>query len=201
MIPELDNIKEHLSFDILKYEVISYRVNLTVLKNGEELVFSFCNTADIKTTIQEIEKHVKFGTLSKPTEKTILKTMNETKSNWLLMDSNFSIIQCMTDKNFHPTCKQAETDFLRKKEKWAVAERINNKLIRFVDNNKISDYKEEESEKYSQKTYLPKEETFVYIPKNTAKMLIESEMMYLWQRDKNSNVFKQHLKYNKSWAY
>lgn len=201
MIPELDKIKEHLSFEILKYEVVSYRVNLTVLKNGEELVFSFCNMTDIKTSISEIEKHIKLGTLSITTEKNILKTMNETKSNWLLLDSNFNFIQCMTDKDFNPTCKQAETDFIRNKEKWAVAERVNDKLIRFVDNNKISDYREEVSEQYSQKTYLHKEETFVYIPKNTAKMFVESEMMYLWQRDRNSNVFRQHLKYNKSWAY
>lgn len=202
MLPELDKIKEYLSFEILKYEVINYGVHITVRKNGEELLFTFFNTGDLKHFLKYIEKHIKYGTLQTPTEKLILETMLKTKSDKVLLDSNFNFIECMNQKNYNTLCKQAQVDFMREKEKWAVAQIINKKLLRFVDNNEISDYKEEWSEDYPQKTYIADSDNqFVYVPKNTARMRVDSEMMFLFYKTPNTNKLSINLTYNSSWAY
>lgn len=199
MITELNHIKKHLSFEILDYKVINYKVYLTVIKNGEELVFTFPNEAGLKQIIGHIKKQIKFGNLNKENGKQILKTMTENKSEILLMDNNFNMIQCFTPKEHQKSGKRAEMDFLRDKEKWGVGKRLNNKIVKLID-NKISDYKEECTEEYNQKVYLHEEDSFIFIPKGVT-MLVETEMMYLLRINKNTNEFFFCLNYNSGWIY
>ena len=69
-----------------------------------------------------------------------------------------------------------------------------------VDTYDVIDYKETSDDYYCQKLYLYKENVFVYIAKNMTKMLLESEMMYLYRRELNGELHL-HRALNHGWFY
>lgn len=198
MIETLDRIKDKLSFKVISLEVKNYKVYLTVGKNNEMLTFVFFNSNCFDKVFSAVDKQIKFGAFNKKTDKNILETMTERKANWLLTDNNFNFIQCMNDQNLEKVKRESVKSFLLNKERWAVAEKLNDKLVRFINSEDIADYEERQSEVFSQKVYL-NDETFVYVQKGSAKELHESETLFLFK--KFNNELHIHTILNKGWIY
>ena len=192
-------IRSIVSFDIINVDERTNNVYLDIGKNGEELVIVFHNKQAVKSFCKHTFRQNVFGVLNKPTVQPILSTMVERNCNWLLADNNLNFVQCFNDKDYNQVCKDSKQSFLRDKEKWAVGRRLPDNKVQLVDDDSVHFYSHTKVGD-RQKVFLMGEDEFVYVEKEAARVLLPSEMMYLFHKS-GKNQLTLNLIFNKSWVY
>lgn len=200
MVQKLDRVRKFLSYDVINCEVVKYKVYLTINKNGEEITFVFCNTASFNNIIADIEKQNHFKVLNENNNISILKTLKEKNSNWLLTDNNFNLINCANDYNYNPICKESQKEFEMKIEFWGCGRSVSDSKLSFIDSGEVCDYETAQSEMCNQKVYLLDLDIFVYVPKTLCKVKVPSQTMYLFYKTVKDDLHL-HLISNKSDIY
>lgn len=200
MINEVENLNKYSSLNIQDIESKNNSIYLTANKNEEELVIVLPNKAALKKLSHFTERQSLYGVLRENNPTQISKEMDARKCNWLLTDNNFNFVQCFTDKEYNPVCKDAKQSFLRDVEHWGVA----NKKVDQIDvellDGSIVKCLSSESTYFNQKVFLKDENSFVYLRKEDVKELYPSELMYLFHRNVKGEL-NLNIIVNNNWFY
>lgn len=195
----IESIKAIVSYNIINVDVRTNNVYLDIDKNGEELTIILNNKQALNSFCKHTFRQNVFGVLNKPTVQPLLSTMLERNCNWLLTDNNLNFVQCFNDKDYNTVCKDSKQSFLRDKEKWAVGRRLTDNKVQLVDDESVHFYSHTKVGD-RQKVYLIGEDEFVYVEKQASKVLLPSEMMYLFHKSVK-NELHLNIIFNKSWFY
>ena len=198
---DIDLIKTIVSYNIDNVD-FKDNVYINVEKNKEKLTLILTNMQTYKKFCKNIYLQNEYGVINKPTDKQLLSTMIDRNCNWLLTDNNLNFIQCFNDKQYYPVCMDSRQMFLRYKERWGVGELIDGKLklIHNLDEDNIRDFRLNCEGNFSQRVFIIDEKKFVFVEKNKVRMLLPSELIYLFHKYKK-NELSLHAIFNTSWFY
>lgn len=200
MIKEAEKITRNSSLNIDDVICKNNSVYLTATKNDEELVIVLPNKTALKKLSHFTERQSMNGVLRDNSPLSIGNQMVLRKCNWLLTDNNFNFVQCFTDKDYNPVCKDAKQSFLREVEHWGIAnKKVGQIEVELLDGS-IVKCLSSESTYFNQKVYLKDENSFVYLRKEDVTDLYPSELMYLFHRNVRGELNLQIIM-NNNWFY
>lgn len=195
-----DLIKTIVSYNIKNVD-FNHNVHINVEKNKEKLTLALTNMRVYEDFCKNIYLQNEYGVINKPTDKQILSTMIDRRCNWLLTDNNLNFIQCFDNKTYYPVCVDSRQKFLRDKERWGVGELVDGKLkLMGYYEDEICDFSLTREGDFSQRVFIIGENRFVFVEENKGGMRLHSELMYLFHKSVDNELYLYSI-FNRSWFY